>query len=76
MTAKTDVKGPNYTFNSSIEDIINAADLDKIFGKRKSKEGIWKNQFFEAIQKLEITHNVKYGGEIEVDLTKYDSDKF
>lgn len=56
--------------------MINTADLDKIFGKRKSKEGIWKNQFFEAIQKLEITHNVKYGGEIEVDLTKYDSDKF
>jgi hypothetical protein len=32
--------------------MINGADLEKIFGKRKSKEGIWKTQFFDAIQKL------------------------
>jgi hypothetical protein len=44
-----EVKGPQYTFNASIEQMINNVDLEKIFGKKKSKEGIWKNQFLEAI---------------------------
>lgn len=32
-----EVKGPQYTLNVSIEKIINNVDMDKIFGKKKSK---------------------------------------
>lgn len=32
-----------------MENMINSVDMEKIFGKKKSKEGIWKNQFLEAI---------------------------
>ena len=32
-----EVKGPQYTLNVSIEEIINNVDMDKIFGKKKSK---------------------------------------
>ena len=40
------MKGPLYNFAIPNQEMINNADLEKIFGKRKSKEGIWKNQFF------------------------------
>ncbi len=42
--------------------MIKRVDVEKIFGHQNSKEGITREQFFQAIRKLDFTDYVKYGG--------------